>query len=187
DLVVGVAFRGDPGAADPRGDDGVHRVGGREAEHTASGTAEGLQELLDDLVRAVGGPDVVAAEAVTEVAGQRLTERRELAVGVAVRRQHGVRERGDDVAGDGLGDRVRVLVDVEGVAHVLLRRPVGGESPQVVTDRQVGEGGHPAILLSTDAAPAGRENAGGAPPSSRTARGYSEYCYSEYCSGMARR
>jgi hypothetical protein len=104
--------------AGPGGEDRVHRVGGNEAEHRAPRPAEGLQHLLEDLVGAVAGPDVLPRQSVAEVPGECFAELRELAVGVAVDRLDGPGQRGDDVAGDRLGDRMRVLVDVEGDRNV---------------------------------------------------------------------
>ena len=80
---------------------------------------------------------------VTEVAGERLAQGGELAIRVPVHGQHGAGERLDDVAGDRLRDRMGVLVDVQRVAHVLLRGAVRRQAAEVVTDRQIGEGGHP--------------------------------------------
>ena len=120
----------------------MHRVGGREAEHAASRTSECLQQLLDDLVGSVGRPDLRCVEVVPQVAGERVAQRGELAIGVAVDGEHRGRETLDDVPGDALGDGVRVLVDVEGVAHVLLRRAVRTQTAEVVTDREIVERGH---------------------------------------------
>ncbi len=57
--VVRVALGRQPAGAGAGGDDRVHRVGRREAQHAAPGAAERLQQLLDDLVRPVRRPDLL--------------------------------------------------------------------------------------------------------------------------------
>ena len=74
-----------------------------------------------------------------EVVGEALTQLGELAIGVPVDGEHGRSEGFDDVAGDRLGNRVGVLVDVEGDPHRFLRSTVGVLAPQVVADGQVVE------------------------------------------------
>ena len=71
-----------------------------------------------------------------EIPGESLTHVGELAIRVAVRLPHSAGESRDDVASDGLGYRMRVLVDVEGDRDVLLGRPVWRDPSQVVAERK---------------------------------------------------
>jgi len=88
--MVKSSWRGpeDPAGARAAGDEGVHGVGRFEADGAAAGSAEGLQQLLDDFVGAVGGPDLVLGDGVAagagEVAGQLGAQFDRVAVGVAV-------------------------------------------------------------------------------------------------------
>ena len=69
--------------------------------------------MLQHLVRAVRGPDLIAGEAVAEIVGESFAQCGELAVGVAV---HVAQREGDgiqDVVGDLFGNGMRVLVDVQ--------------------------------------------------------------------------
>ena len=117
-----------------------------------SGPAEGLQELLEDLVGAVGGPDVRRSSAAHpcggQVRGEVGAQRDGVAVRVAVqlaRRPRG--RRGGDV-GDQLGRRrVRVLVRVEPDRDVELRGAVGGLPPQVVAQRERSSVTSPATVV----------------------------------------
>ncbi len=92
-----------------------------------------------------------------QVAGQRLAQRGELAVGVAVEVLH--------LTGDGLDDGERhvlrhvvgVLVGVQPHRDVELRRAVRGGPPQVLAQRQLG--GHRASLGSRLARTVGRTSA----------------------------
>ena len=160
-----VALRRDPLGARARRDDRVHRVGGREAEHAATRAAEGLQQLLDDLVGAVRGPHLLALDTLAQIGGEVLAQRRELAVGVPVDGAQRVLDRGGHVRDDDLGNRVRVLVDVESDAHGLLRGSVGGLPAQVVADRKVVEARHSPIVDGRE-----RRSARGGSLSLRSAR-----------------
>src|SRR5699024_4017494 len=51
------AASAEPAASGAGGDQRVHRIRRRHAEHGAPGSAEGLDDMAEDLVRAVGGPD----------------------------------------------------------------------------------------------------------------------------------
>ena len=51
----------DPGGAGAAGQQRVHRVRRREPERGAPGTAEGLQDVLQDLVGAVRRPELIRA------------------------------------------------------------------------------------------------------------------------------
>ena len=78
----------DPRRAGRRGDDRVHRVGRGEAERGATGAAERLQQVQEDLVRAVARPDLLGVThggaAAREVGREALAQVGELPVGVAV-------------------------------------------------------------------------------------------------------
>ena len=91
----------------------VHGVRGREAQRLAAGPAEGLENLLEDLVGAVGGPDVLGAKPVAEVFGQGFPEFGEFPVRIAVEARgglgHGLGDGGPDISRHAMG----VLVDVE--------------------------------------------------------------------------
>ena len=136
--VVGVAGAGDPPGAGGQRDQRVHRVGRLEPERGAARPAEGLQQLLDDLVGAVGRPGVGLGEPVAEVGGQVLAQLHRVPVGVAVQRarhrEHRVRDRPLQL----LARAVGVLVGVELDRHVELGRAVRVKASQVVPD---GEGG----------------------------------------------
>ncbi len=95
------------------------------------GPAEGLEDLLEDFVGAVGCPDVLGAEPVAEVFRQGFAEFGEFAVRIAVEAGgglgHGLGDGGPDIRRHAMG----VLVDVEQDGDVQLRRTVGGQAPQV--------------------------------------------------------
>ncbi|OEI67229.1 hypothetical protein Cus16_3130 [Curtobacterium sp. ER1/6] len=174
DAELVVALRRDPPRAGAGGEDRVHRVGGREAEHRAARAAEGLEELLEDLVGPVRRPELlrgqllVRREAAVQVRGQRPTQLGELAVRVPVDGGQGLPDRGHDVLGDVLGHGMRVLVDVELHAHVLLRSAVGALPTEVVADREVFERGcHRSIVGRAPCAATGRPDGG---PCSRAPR-----------------
>ena len=63
--VVGGAGSGDVRGVRAGGQQRVHGVRGREPEGGAARAAEGLEDLLEHLVGAVRGPDVVRSQAVT--------------------------------------------------------------------------------------------------------------------------
>src|SRR5699024_7284416 len=54
---VVLAVSAEPAGSGSGRDQRVHRIRRREAEHGAPGSAEGLDDMAEDLVRAVGGPD----------------------------------------------------------------------------------------------------------------------------------
>ena len=116
--------------------------------------------MLQHLVGAVGGPDAVDVEAVPEVVGQGTAERGELPVGVPVEREDRGGDAGDDVVRDVFGDRMRVLVDVEGDREGLLRGTVWRAAAQVVADGQVVEARHQSMLATARRPPRGRDVTG---------------------------
>src|SRR5580704_15252425 len=71
DAEVAGPLRRDPPGRRRLRDQRVHRVRRLEAERAAAWPAEGLQQLLDDLVRAVGRPGAGPRQAVAEITGQR--------------------------------------------------------------------------------------------------------------------
>ena len=103
----------------------MHGVGRLEAERGAAGAAERLQQLLDDLVGAVRGPDLPAGEAVAEVVGEVLAQLDGVPVGVAVERARDARDRVRDGLPEALARRVGVLVGVQLDGHVQLGGAVG--------------------------------------------------------------
>ena len=88
DAKVGAAGAVDEGGAGAVRQYGVHGVAGLEAQGGAAGPAEDLQELLEDLVGAVGGPQVSAGDgdtgAVGDVGSEVGAQRGAVPVGVAV-------------------------------------------------------------------------------------------------------
>jgi hypothetical protein len=119
-------------------DQSVHRVGGLEAQRGAPGAAEGHQDLLDDLVRPVGRPDLTAGQVVAQVPGQLGPQRVGVAVRVPVQGQRQVLDGARQVGGQRDRGPVRVLVRVQPDRDVELGRPVGAAPPQVVPQRQGG-------------------------------------------------
>src|SRR5690606_16431395 len=105
----------------------------------AAGAAEGLEDLLDDLVGAVGRPHLLGGQAVAQVGGQLGAELDGVPVGVAVELAGDPADSLRQVGDQGGGRRVRVLVGVEPDRDVDLRRAVGALAAQVVADGQVGE------------------------------------------------
>ncbi len=178
DGEVLVARSGDPAGAGAAGDEGVHGVRGLEADRGASGSAEGLQQLLEHLVGTVGRPHVGGGDLVSggtgEVAGELGAELDGVPVGVAVEVAGGLADPFGDPVDEGVGERVRVLVGVQPDGYVELGGAVRGLAAQLVADGQgvpgVGRGSagvalrhccgtfHPNLALS--AAPwAGRSSA----------------------------
>ena len=94
---VRLATARDPAGERVAGVLGVHRVRRREGQHRATRTAERLQDVQHDLVRAVGGPDLLGRQrdAGLDRAGSREVgaQRLEVAVGVAVQPRGGLRRR----------------------------------------------------------------------------------------------
>lgn len=135
------AGAGDPAGAGAARDQGVHRVRGLEADRRAPRAAEGLEQLLEDLVGAVGGPDVLQGDRVLAGAGEVLRELRaqlhRVPVGVAVEGAGGLGDALGDAADQGLGELVRVLVGVQLDGHVQLGGAVGGLAAQLVADGEV--------------------------------------------------
>ena len=115
---------GDPAGAGAAGDERVHRVRRLEAQRGAAGPAEGLQQLLDDLVGAVGRPDLARRRprGRRQVGGQLGAQLDRVPVGVAVERRGRPRATRSAMRRDQrLGQRVRVLVGVQPHGHVELR------------------------------------------------------------------
>ena len=75
----------------------------------------------------------------TEIVREALTKRAELSIRVAVDGTNREGERGLDIDGNILGNRMRVLVDVELDTHVLLRCTVRCLAAKVIPDGKVGE------------------------------------------------
>ena len=114
----------------------VHRVGRREAERGAAGAGEGLQDLLDHLVRAVGGPQLTAGQAVAEVPGQVRAQRHRVPVGVAVQ-PAALSCTACAIEAISRGrQRIGILVGVQHERNVQLRRAVGPHAAQFRTQRQ---------------------------------------------------
>lgn len=141
DGEVLVARPGDPAGSGAPGDEGVHGVRGLEADRGTAGAAEGLQQLLEHLVGAVGRPDVGAADLVpggaAEVAGQLGAELDGFPVGVAVEVTGGLADPLRDPVDQRLGERVRILVGVQPDRYVELGGAVRGLAAQFVPDREV--------------------------------------------------
>ncbi len=135
-----------PSRAGTRGDDGVHRIGGRKAENASTRTSEGLEHLLEHLVRPVCGPNGIAGEPGTEVPGEALAKLGEFAIGIPVDPEHRCGEGRHNIGGNRFGDRMGVLVHVEADADLFLRCAVRGEPTKVVTKGQIVEGDHLSML-----------------------------------------
>ena len=131
DRVAGRSGSRDPLGTGAAGEQRVHGVCGRESEGGATGPREGLKDVLQHLVRAVRGPDLVAREAVAEIVREAFAQRGELAVGVPVDVAQRESDRVEDVVGDLGGNRMRVLVDVEGDRKRCLRGTVGLLPPEI--------------------------------------------------------
>jgi hypothetical protein len=132
-----------PGTADPAGgrrpgDQRVHRIRGLEPDRGAAGAAERLQDLLDGLVGAVGGPDLAPAEPMPEVGGEVRAQRDRVPVGVPVQRASDTRYGVRDGAGQLRRWWVGILVGVEPDRHVQLRCAVGDPAGQIRPERQLG-------------------------------------------------
>ena len=119
----------DPARAGRQRQQRVHRVRRAEAHRVAALAAERLQQLLLDLVGAVGRPHVGRGQAVADVAGQVLAQRHRVPVRVAVQVADQPADRLVDRVGDRVGQRVRVLVGVQPDRHVELRCPVRRADP----------------------------------------------------------
>ncbi|GAA3067833.1 hypothetical protein GCM10020000_60250 [Streptomyces olivoverticillatus] len=146
DGEVVAARAGEPAGAGAARDQRVHGVGGLEAEGGAAGAAEGLQQLLEDLVGAVGGPDVrlgdLVARGTGEVGGEFGAQLHRVPVGVAVEVPGGLGDALGDAGDEGLGQRVGVLVGVQPDGHVELGGAVRGLAAQFVPDGEVVDAGH---------------------------------------------
>ena len=109
----------------PAGQQRVHGVRGREPEGRPARAAEGLEDLLQDFVGTVGGPDVLRGPARGRGIRPALPQFGEFAVRVAVqpggRGAHGLGDGCADIGRDAMG----VLVDVQQDGDVQLGRAVG--------------------------------------------------------------
>ena len=123
------------------GDDRVHRIRRHEADRAAAGAAERLQQLLQDLVGTVGGPQVFDTERGAglraQVGGQVGAQRHRVAVGIAVQVAGDRLDRGRHVVDQRLGGRMRVLVGVEPHRNVQLRCAVRRFAAQILAQRQI--------------------------------------------------
>ena len=157
------ARRLDPFGVGAVGDDRVHRIRRDEADRAASRTAEGLQQLLQDLVGSICRPEVFHAEPDpglhAEVGGQVGAQRHRVAVGIAVQVDGRIAHRGDDVVDERLAGRVRVLVGVQPHRNRQLRRAVGRFAAQVVAQRKSSSDGR-LVIARTSAVPPRRARAG---------------------------
>ena len=111
--------RHDVGLRQPR-DPRVQEVRGFEHRGAPAGAAVRLEELRQDLVRAVRRPRAV--ERVTDGRGQLLAEPGHLSVGVPVERER--RDLVRELVGEPLRERQRALVRVQPRGHRQLRRDV---------------------------------------------------------------
>ncbi len=136
DREVLVPGTGDPARARAARDEPVHRVRRLEADRGAAGPAEGLEQLLDDLVGAVGRPDVgqadLVAGGVRQVLGEPGAQLDRVPVRVAVEVAGRVTDPLGDALDQRLGQRVGVLVGVQPYGDVQLGRAVGGLAAQLV-------------------------------------------------------
>ncbi len=151
DREVRVARTRDPAGARAACDERVHRVRRLETDRRTARSAEGLQQLLDDLVGAVGGPHVLDAERVLaglrQVGGQLGAQLHRVPVGVAVQVAGGLPHPLRDPLDQRLGQRVGVLVGVQPYGDVQLGRAVRGLAPQLVPYGKIVDP-HVAHLLS---------------------------------------
>ena len=137
--------RRDPLGARAGGEDRVHRVRRLEAQRAASRPAEGLQQLLEHLVRPVGGPEVLGGERDAgrpgQVGGERPAQGGVVAVGVAVERRGGLagrRRRRSATSAGGGGNGFSLVLSATGTSSC--GAPYGAASAQVVAQGQVVEG-----------------------------------------------
>ena len=135
DALTTIAQAVDPCRSRAARDDRVHRVARREAERDAARATEGLHDVAEHLVAAVGGPDLLDrqpdARHAIEVVGEGRAQFGELAVRVAVQPARGLLDSLDDAAHDRLRHVVGRLVRVERDGHVELRRAVRALASQV--------------------------------------------------------
>lgn len=141
DREVVVAGAGDPAGAGAARDEAVHRVRRLEADRRTARSAEGLQQLLDDLVGAVGRPHVGQGDLVAGGVRQVLRELRAQLHGVPVRVAVEVPGRLTHPLGDPLDQRlgqgVGVLVGVQPYGDVQLGRAVRGLAAQLVPHGEI--------------------------------------------------
>ena len=120
----------------PEASSGYMEYVGGKPEGRAAGAAEGLEDLLEHFVGAVGGPDVLRAQSVAKVLGEGFAQFGELAVRIPVQSGSG----GADGLGDGRADIGRdpmgVLVDVEQDGDVQLRRAIRAQATQIGSEGQ---------------------------------------------------
>ena len=115
----------------------MHRIRRHEPERTAAGTAEGLQQLLQNLVGTVCRPEVLDAELHTggpgQGGGEVGTEGDGIAIGIAVQLSGGLAHRRGDIVDQGRRRRVRVLVGVEDHRNPELRCAISALATEVLT------------------------------------------------------
>jgi hypothetical protein len=128
------AFTDDIFGVRSAGQQRIHGVRGRKAESCASGTAKGLEDLLEHLIRAVRGPEVGLIQAVAQVFRQRFAQFRELPVRVAVQARGGFGYRRADGRPHVRRDTMGILVDVQEDGDVQLWRTVGGKPAEVAAE-----------------------------------------------------
>ena len=102
---------------------GVHRVRRRERQHPPTGPGERQQHVQHHLVAAIGSPDLLGTQPVTEVTSQVATQRQRITLWVAVHRATGLGDSAD-LADHLLARRIRILVDVQADSDIELRRSV---------------------------------------------------------------
>ena len=129
----------DESRADAARDQLVHRERRREPEHGRARPGECLHQLLQHLVGPVRRPHLVRAQAVAEECGEVATQRRRLAVRVAVELAGHPLGGGGDVGDQRRGQRERVLVGVQRRLDVELRSAVRRRAAQIRAQRQIRE------------------------------------------------
>ena len=173
---------GDPLGIGAGREDGVHRVAGHEPHGRPPGTTERLQQLLKDLVGAVGGPHHVDVHGDTgltgEVRGQVGAQSDGVAVGVAVEVRRGGGHGCGDVGDQRGAGRVRVLVGVELDGDLELGRAVRALATEVVPERQ-------GVEADTGAGAGGHRSSRPAARSSKRARTASPWAGSRSASASA--
>ena len=119
----------------------VHRVAGDKPHRAAPRPAECLQQLLENLIGAVGGPHLVDSDVHTGLAGDIVgkcgAQRYCVTVRVAVEVRGDLLHFRDQVSDEVIGWRIRVFVGVQPNIDVELRGTVGFFAAQFVAQWQI--------------------------------------------------
>ena len=124
------------------------------AERCAARPAECLQQLLEDLVGAVGGPHLLDAQPVPQIGSEGSAQLDGVTVGVTVHARGCRADSGFEI-GDELGRGwIRILVGVQPYGDLELGRTVRRELTKIVAKRKVA----PAVSLGRRGSVSGHRN-----------------------------